>query len=108
MSYEYPAEKFSTAHQALVPPHARGDHVAVVTAFQECRLGLHRMNRSKLDQSARAWVYALECLMSTEGFSDAGGESAWDLKAKTFTAEQKSEIARLIGELAQWFATHSM
>jgi hypothetical protein len=108
MSYEYPAEKFSTARQALVPPHAQGDLVAVVTAFHECRLGLHRMNRSKLDQTARAWIYALECFMSTEGFSDAGGESAWDLKAKTLSAEQKSEIGRLIDELARWFATNSL
>ena len=108
MSYEYPAEKFSTARQALVAPHAQGDLVAVVTAFHECRLGLHRMNRSKLDQTARGWIYALECFMSTEGFSDAGGESAWDLKAKTLSAEQKSEIGRLIDELAQWFATNSL
>ncbi len=108
MSYEYPAEKFSTAHQALVTPHTQADHVAVVTAFHECRLGLHRMNRSKLDQTARGWIYALECFMSTEGFSDAGGESAWDIKAKTLSAEQKAEIARLIKELAGWFATHSL
>ena len=108
MSYEYPTEKFSTARQALVPPHAKGDHVAVVTAFQECRLGLHRMNRSKLDQTARGWIYALECFMSTEGFSDAGGQSAWDLKAKTLSADEKAEIARLIDELAKWFATHSL
>lgn len=105
--YAYPAERFATARQLLTPPHANGGAAAVVSAFLECRLGLHRMNRSKLDQSARGWVYALECFMSTEGFSDRGGESAWDLKAKGLSAEETSEIARLVDELARWFASHS-
>ena len=105
--YAYPAERFATARQALMAPHANGEAAAVVDAFKECRLGLHRMNRSKLDQSARACVYALECFMSTDGFSDSGGESAWALKAKGLSAQETSEIARLVGELAHWFSSHS-
>ena len=106
--YAYPAERFANARRALTPPYENGEAAAVVSAFLECRLGLHRMNRSKLDQSARAWVYALECFMSTEGFSDSGGESAWDIKAKGLSAQETSEIARLVDELGQWFASHSL
>lgn len=106
MSYGYPAEKFSAARRALMPPHTHGEHVSVVSAFQECRAGLHRMNRSKLDASARSWIYALECFMNTEGYSDVGGESAWTLKAKGLTADDKAEIARLVDELTRWFDSH--
>ena len=106
--YAYPAERFATARQALTPPHANGEAAAVVSAFLECRLGLHRMNRSKLDASARSWVYALECFMSTEGFSDSGGESAWAIKAKGLSSDERASIARLVDELAQWFASHSL
>jgi hypothetical protein len=106
MSYGYPAEKFATARRALELPHAHGEHESVVIAFHECRAGLHRMNRSKLDENARSWIYALECFMSTEGFSDAGGESAWTIKARGLTADEKSEIFRLVGELSLWFDRH--
>ena len=103
MSYGYPAEKFSTARQALMPPHTDGEHESVVRAFHECRAGLHRMNRSKLDENARSWIYALECFMDTEGLSVSAGESAWTVKARSLTTDEKAEIYRLVDALAHWF-----
>lgn len=106
MSYGYPAEKFTTARRALTPPHTDGEHESVVTAFNECRSGLHRMNRSKLDEDARLWIYRLECFMNTEGIPVSGGESAWTVKAKSLTVDEKSEILRLVDALAHWFDSH--
>ncbi len=103
MSYGYPAEKFSIARRALMLPHADGGHESVVSAFQECRLGLHRMNRSKLDGHTRSLIYALECFMSTEGVPVSGSESAWTVKAKNLTPDERLEISRLVNELAHWF-----
>lgn len=103
MSYGFPAEKFSTARRALTPPHAGGEHELVVSAFHECRAGLHRMNRSKLDENARSWIYALECFMDTEGLSVSAGESAWTVKAKSLTADERLEIYRLVDQLTHWF-----
>jgi hypothetical protein len=103
MSYGYPAEKFSIARRALMLPHTQGEHESVAIAFHECRLGLHRMNRSKLDEDARLWIHALECFMDTEGYSDSGGESARTIKAKSLTTEDKVAISRLVDDLAQWF-----
>lgn len=103
MSYGYPAEKFSTARRALMPPQTDGEHESVVRAFHECRAGLHRMNRSKLDENARSWIYALECFMDTEGLSVSAGESAWTVKARSLTTDEKAEIYRLVDALAHWF-----
>ncbi|MFM9914968.1 MAG: hypothetical protein ACKVOX_04095 [Rhizobacter sp.] len=107
MSYVYPAEKFSAARRALMPSENQGLDESVVRAFHECRAGLHRMNRSKLDENARSWIYALECFMDTEGLSVPAGESAWTVKAKSLTPEEKLEISRLVDELAQWFDSHT-
>ena len=101
--YDYPAGKFSAARQALIPPHANGEHEALTRAFLECRLGLHRMNRSKLGDDTRSRIFALECFMDTSNFSDADGESALTLKLKSLTADDKAEIFRLVDELANWF-----
>lgn len=103
MSFAYPAEKFSSARSALTSPHAEGEHEAVVRAFQECRLGLHRMSRGKLDAKARVWIHRIECFMDTTGFVESGGESAWTIKAKSLTAEEKAEIFRVVDDLARWF-----
>ena len=105
MSYGYPAEKFSAARAALKQAPVDGGPECVVSAFHECRSGLHRMNRSKLDENARSWIYALECFMDTEGVSVGAGESAWTVKAKSLTADEKLEISRLVDELARWFGS---
>ncbi|MDO9314777.1 MAG: hypothetical protein Q7T97_09560 [Burkholderiaceae bacterium] len=107
MSYVFPAEKFSAARRALMLSQTQGMDESMVSAFHECRAGLHRMNRSKLDEDARAWIYALECFMDTEGLSVPAGESAWTVKAKSLTTDEKLEISRLVDELAQWFDSHT-
>jgi hypothetical protein len=107
MSYAYPAEKFAAARQALTLSSTQGEPQAVVSAFHECRAGLHRMNRSKLDENARSWIYSLECFMDTEGLSVPAGESAWTVKATSLSSEQKLEIAQLVDDLANWFKSQT-
>jgi hypothetical protein len=104
MSYSFPAEKFSIARDALMQPHPDGEHAAVQTALIECRIGLHRMNRSKLDSTIRAQIFTLESFLDSTGFSDADGDSAWTVKLKSLSDEERSEIFRLVDELAKFFA----
>lgn len=105
MIYTYPAEKFSIARLTLMLPHPDGEHASLETALIECRLGLHRMNRAKLDQKIRSQIYTLECFMDSTGFSDADGHSAWTIRLKGLSDEEKSEISRLVDELAYWFGS---
>jgi len=65
------------------------------------------MNRSKLDENARSWIYSLECFMDTEGLSVPAGESAWTVKATSLSNEQKLEIAQLVDDLANWFKSQT-
>lgn len=103
MSYSFPAQKFASARGLLRAATCGAEHEALAQAFLECRLGLHRMNRATMDQKVRMRIYALECFMSSEGFSDANGESAWTLKLKSLNAAQRQEILALIEELTEWF-----
>lgn len=105
MSYSYPAEKFSSAREALTVPHPDGEHEALGRAFLECRLGLHRMNRAKLPDDIRTGIHQLECFMDTTGFVDADGEGAWVHMLRSRSADDRAEVARLIDMLAQWFAS---
>jgi hypothetical protein len=105
MIYSFPAEKFSIARRALMLPHPDGQHASLETALTECRLGLHRMNRAKLDATIRSQIYTLECFMDSTGFSDADGDSAWTIRLKGLSDEEKSEISRLVDELANFFAS---
>lgn len=106
--YDYPAEKFASARQALLPPYPKGEIEAIDRAFMDCRVGLHRMNRAKLDDTVRLWIYTLECFMNAEGFSDADGESAWTRKLKSLTDADKQEISRLVTDLGNWFASQEV
>lgn len=103
MRYSFPAEKFFLARRALMLPHPNGEHASIETALFECRLGLHRMNRAKLDETTRSQIYMLECFMDSTGFSDTDGDSAWTIRLKGLSDEDKSEIARLVDELARFF-----
>jgi hypothetical protein len=103
MGYGYTAERFSNARQLLTPPHPEGEHIAVVSALRESRLGLHRMNRSKLDDGVRTLIFQLERYMDTTGFQDVGDESALTIRAKGMSATEKADIARLVDDLAKWF-----
>jgi hypothetical protein len=103
MIYDYPAEKFSAARRALMLPHVDGEHESVVRAFQECRLGLHRLSRSKVEESIRTKIYFLECFMDTTGLSGSETEDAWTIKAKNLTTDEKLEISQIVDEVADWF-----
>lgn len=105
MSYSFPAEKFSVARDALMQPHPDGQHVALETALIECRVGLHRMNRSKLDSTTRSQIFKLEGFMDSTGFSDADGDSAWTMRLKGLSDAEKSEIFHLVDDLANFFAS---
>jgi hypothetical protein len=105
MSYSFPAEKFAVARDALMQPHPDGQHAALEAALIECRIGLHRMNRSKLDSSIRSRLFRLEGFMDSTGFSAVDGDSAWTVRLKGLSDEEKSEIFRLVDELANFFAS---
>ena len=105
MSYSFPAEKFSVARDALMQPHPDGQHVALETALIECRVGLHRMNRSKLDSITRSQIFKLEGFMDSTGFSDADGDSAWTVRLKGLSDEERSEVFHLVDDLANFFAS---
>lgn len=105
MDYGYPAERFAAARQAFMQSAADDGHEAVVSAFLECRLGLHRLYRSRLDEHTRSLIYTLECFMDTEGVAASGNDSAWAVKAKGLTTADKAHIRRVVDELAQFFAS---
>ena len=105
MSYSFPAEKFSLARDALMQPHPDGQHAALEAALIECRVGLHRMNRSKLDSTTRSQIFTLEGFMDSTGFSAVDGESAWTVRLKGLSDQERSEIFRLVDELANFFAS---
>lgn len=104
MGYGYTAERFANACQLLSPPYPEGEHIALVSALRESRLGLHRMNRSKLDDDVRGLIFRLERYMDTTGFRDVGDESALTIRAKGMSATEKADIAQLVDALAKWFA----
>ncbi|MCR6666107.1 MAG: hypothetical protein NVV69_08880 [Methyloversatilis sp.] len=105
MSYSFPAEKFAVARDALMQPHPDGQHVALEKALIECRVGVHRMNRSKLDSTIRSRIFKLEGFMDSTGFSDADGDSAWTVRLKSLSDEERSEIFHLVDDLANFFAS---
>ena len=45
--------------------------------------------------------------MDTDGFADAEGESAWTIKARALSADERLKLAQLVDDLAQWFASHA-
>lgn len=98
----YASEKFAAARRILMLPHPKGEATAVADAFHECSLGLHQLDRSKLDQNSLDWVNQLESLMDTKHVQGETGR--WLAKAETFSIDEKLEISRLVDELAWWFS----
>jgi hypothetical protein len=103
MKYVNQAEAFSTARRSLMLPHPRGEQDSIARAFQECRLGLHDLDRDGLDENARGRVTRLEELMATAGFSDASRAGAEAVKGRELSLQEKFELSRIIDELAYWF-----
>jgi hypothetical protein len=103
MNFGYQSEKFSVARRALMLPHPRGEDASIASAFGECTLGLHHLDRSTLDDDARAWVRRLEELMDTTGLSDPATDGLWAVKARKLSIDEKLELSRTVDELAHWF-----
>lgn len=103
MKFAYQAEKFSAARRSLMLPHPKGEATSIAAAFHECSLGLHKIDRSDLDDNARLWVIRLEELMDTTNLADPNGVGTWTVKAEQLTLDQKFELSRIVDELAHWF-----
>lgn len=103
MKYSYPAEKFNRARSCLMLPHSRGEAASIAEAFHECRLGLHDLDTSGIDDTADSWIRNLDDFMDTSSISDASDVGHWQLKAELFSTDQKIELSRVIDELAHWF-----
>lgn len=104
MKYSYQAEKFAAARSALMLPHPKGEAASIASAFHECHLGLHQIDRSQLDDNAKDWLATLDALMDASGLADSHGKGLWQIKAETLTVNDKFELSRIVDELAHWFA----
>lgn len=105
--YNYAAEKFDSARRSLMLPHPGGEARSVADAFAECMRGLHDIKPGDLDESAADWVRTLNGLMDAQGILDAAGVGTFQLKAEKLTKQQKSNLSRVVDELAHWFASRA-
>lgn len=103
MSYEYAASKLSTARRILMLPHPQGEIDSIASAFHEISLGLHDIDRSALDESARGWVQILDEIMDTAGLSDPGKVGLWTVKARTLNDLELLDFSMAVDELQHWF-----
>lgn len=95
----YPSEKFAAARRALMLPQPQGDAAAIAVAFQECSLGLPKIDEKSLDESAKSLLSKLKAYMDTADVADPSGKGRYLVKAEGFDDEQKNEISTLIDEL---------
>jgi hypothetical protein len=102
-AYSHAAERFAAARRSLMLPFPNGEAAGIVGAFTECRLGLRELPRHELEDPAAGWLRTLDALMNTEGINDPMGSGAFKLKALRLTNAEKSDLSRVVDELAQWF-----
>ena len=106
MSYQ--SEKFNAARRALMLPHAKGEAASIGEAVLEISLALSSFDEARTgDAHIHAWVRRLRELMDTSKSKQVSEVGAWQSKAKTFSAEEKREVSRLVDELASWFSEQS-
>lgn len=103
MSFEYAASKLSTARRILMLPHPQGEVDSLANAFHEISLGLHDIDRSALDESARGWVKILDEIMDTDGLSDPEKVGLWTVKARTLNELELLDFSMAVDELQHWF-----
>ena len=103
MDVSFLGEHFGNARRALMLPHSRGEAESIMDAFHECDIGLYGIDRSKFEDTPRAWVEKLDTLMNTAGLSDPSSEGLWLIKARKLTVDNKPELSRIVDELANWF-----
>lgn len=107
MKYSYQAEKLSLARSSLMLPHASGEAQSISSAFQACSLGFKDLDESGLDANARTWVATIKGLMDTTGIKDPADVGTFELKARSLTTDQQSELSRAVDELAHWLRRES-
>lgn len=103
MKFAYPAEKLAAARRSLMLPPPEIEADAIAGAFAECDLGLHGLCDDDLDVNARDWIAKLRELMDTSGLADPSFRGLWSVRASGLTQNQKTELARIVDELAAWF-----
>jgi hypothetical protein len=106
MSYQ--AEKFRAARRALMLP-PKGEAHGIAAAFFEVSLSVRELDPMRLpDEHAREDLRKLQAFMDVSGVKAGHSveSSQWVAKAKTFSVEQKQEIAHAIDHLADWFAAN--
>ena len=84
-------------------PHPRGEAASISSAFHECSLGLHELDRQDVDDNAAQWLRQLDDLMNTDGLEDPHEKGTWLVKAEQLSEDQKFDLSRIIDELAHWF-----
>jgi len=107
MKYSYQAEKLSLARSSLMLPHTSGLAQSISSAFQACSLGFKDLDETGLDADARRWVATIKSLMETTGIKDPAGVGTFELKARTLSTDQQSDLSRAVDELAHWFRRES-
>jgi hypothetical protein len=106
MSYQ--AEKFRAARRALMLP-PKGEAHGIADAFFEISLCVRELDPMRLpDEQARENLRKLHAFMDVSGVKAGHSveSSQWVAKAKTFSVEQKQEIAHAIDALADWFSAN--
>jgi hypothetical protein len=104
----YQSEKFNAARRALMLPHTKGEAASIGNAFLEISLALSSFDESKSgDANIQGWVRRLRELMDTSKLKHGSELGGWQAKAKSFSTEERSEVSRLVDELASWFAEQS-
>jgi hypothetical protein len=103
MKFNYAAEKFSTARSCLMLPPPGAEAQAIVGALHECSLGLNNLTDEDFPDYSHDSYSKLKGYLDCVGLEDPTGEGLWLVKAKSLTTDEKSELSRIIDELASWF-----
>lgn len=106
MEFRPQVERFASARRCLMLPHPDGDAAAISKCFVACHAGLRSLRRGLLDAHAQQWLEQLEQLMSTETIEANSDSERLQKRAQQLSAEEQSDLSRLVDELANWFAAH--
>jgi hypothetical protein len=101
--FDYQFEKFDDARDLLSTAHEDGETPSIVRAFHEISIGLRGVDEDELDTFARSRVRTLEELMDLSGVQDTTGDGLYWARAAAMSDEEKAELLKLVGALADWF-----
>lgn len=106
MEFRPQVERFASARRCLMLPHPDGDAAAISKCFVACHAGLRSLRRGLLEPTAQQWLEQLEQLMSTETIEGDSESERLHKRAQQLSAEEQSDLSRLVDELANWFVAH--